>query len=325
MISVIVPVYNVEDYLPRCLESISAQTYKDIEVIIVDDGSTDSSGKICDEFCKKDSRFRVIHQKNQWLSGARNTGLKHAKGEYVYFLDSDDYIHIKTLEILHNAFIDGYDLAMIDFKETESIYENIYEDITIHNLEKTDIDGGRFFIESLFFGSQIDQCRIAVVWNKLYSKTLIENVYFNNIFGCEDNDFNYRVYLKLHKAIYINKKLHFYLQRPGSIVNNKDIWNERILNFLKSNYNMLHYTEKNNSSFRGLALRKLYKRILTTRFLLRNSSQKSEASKLYKRIYSETKAEFFSHKEIHIKEKIVFYILWHFPLLMTMYMKYKGN
>ena len=104
-ISVIVPVYNVEKYLTKCVDSIMNQTYKDLEIILVDDGSTDNSGKICDEYVKKDKRFKVIHKKNGGLSDARNVGIKNSTGEYLSFIDSDDYIDNDMIECLYNACI----------------------------------------------------------------------------------------------------------------------------------------------------------------------------------------------------------------------------
>lgn len=106
LISVIIPVYNVEKYLRQCLDSVLAQTYANYEVIMVDDGSTDSSGAICDEYVHKDSRFRVIHRENGGLSVARNTGFDDSKGEYVYFLDSDDWIEKETFEKLITVAVD---------------------------------------------------------------------------------------------------------------------------------------------------------------------------------------------------------------------------
>ena len=97
LISVIIPVYNVEEYLDRCLESATLQTYKNIEIILIDDGSTDNSGKMCDEWAEKDRRIRVIHQKNGGLSNARNKGIEEAKGEFISFIDSDDWIEANML------------------------------------------------------------------------------------------------------------------------------------------------------------------------------------------------------------------------------------
>src|SRR5699024_4494271 len=100
LISVIVPVYNVEKYVRRCIDSICGQTYSNLEIILIDDGSTDSSGKICDEMAAKDGRISVIHQENKGLSQARNAGLDQAKGEYIAFVDSDDYLSLNMYECL---------------------------------------------------------------------------------------------------------------------------------------------------------------------------------------------------------------------------------
>lgn len=103
MISVVIPVYNVEDYLPQCLDSVISQSYTNLEIILIDDGSRDSSGKICDEYALQDSRIRVIHQQNQGLSAARNAGIEIATGKYIIFVDSDDYLPGGTIEHLHST------------------------------------------------------------------------------------------------------------------------------------------------------------------------------------------------------------------------------
>ena len=102
MISVIIPIYNVEKYLCRCLDSIISQSYKDLEIILVDDGSPDNSPSICDSYARNDNRIKVIHKTNGGLSAARNTGLKYAMGDFISFIDSDDYIEPKMYEILFN-------------------------------------------------------------------------------------------------------------------------------------------------------------------------------------------------------------------------------
>ena len=102
MVSIIIPIYNVEKYSDECITSVINQTYKNIEIILVDDGSPDNCGKICDNYALKDKRIKVIHEKNGGLSFARNTGLNIATGEYVYFLDSDDYLTDNAIELLCN-------------------------------------------------------------------------------------------------------------------------------------------------------------------------------------------------------------------------------
>ena len=121
LISVIVPVYNIEVYLPRCIETIARQTYRNLEIILVDDGSTDGSGAICDEYVKTDERAIVIHQENQGLWAARNTGQKVAHGQYLMYVDGDDYLHVDAIKAMYEAINQNgsYDMAMIDRKFTE--------------------------------------------------------------------------------------------------------------------------------------------------------------------------------------------------------------
>lgn len=103
LVSIIIPVYNVKDFLVDCLDSVINQSYKNLDIILVDDGSTDGSGIICEEYARQDKRIRVIHQVNQGLSAARNSGIEIMRGEYVYFIDSDDYIAKDTIEVLFNT------------------------------------------------------------------------------------------------------------------------------------------------------------------------------------------------------------------------------
>ena len=121
MISVIVPIYNVEEVLAYCLSSIQKQTYTNIEVILVDDGSMDKSGLICDQFCRLDKRFRVIHKMNEGIAKARNVGVKEASGDYICFVDSDDMLHPQMLEKLFEALYNGdYDFSMCNYKPIEA-------------------------------------------------------------------------------------------------------------------------------------------------------------------------------------------------------------
>lgn len=120
LISIIIPVYNIEKYLPRCLETIAAQSYRNLEIILVDDGSTDKSGEICDEYVEKDKRACVIHQRNQGLWAARNNGQRIAKGNYLMFVDGDDYMDLDAITTLYQAInhVKQYDIAIIDYKKT---------------------------------------------------------------------------------------------------------------------------------------------------------------------------------------------------------------
>ena len=128
LISVIVPVYNIESYLPRCLDCIAMQTYRNLEIILVDDGSTDGSGRLCDEFASRDSRAKVIHQQNCGIWAARNAGQDAATGDYLWFPDGDDYFHQDILRVMYSSINqkDGdFGVAMVGYKETMSPEEDV--------------------------------------------------------------------------------------------------------------------------------------------------------------------------------------------------------
>jgi len=167
MISIIVPVYNVEEYLEECLESIRKQTYQDIEVILVNDGSTDGSQAICEYFCQTDNRFRLINQKNQGQSVARNHGVKESIGEYIMFVDSDDVVSLGMLEQLMKYMSNGIDIVECDRTEA----------IQCLNEEKKEIDVKEFDTNEALY-----ECfNHGVSWSpvaKLYRREIVEKVPF---------------------------------------------------------------------------------------------------------------------------------------------------
>ena len=173
MISVIVPVYNVEEYLEECLESIRKQTYQDIEVILVNDGSTDGSQAICEYFCQTDKRFRLINQKNQGQSVARNHGVKESLGEYIMFVDSDDVVSLGLLEQLMKYMSNGIDIVECDRTEA----------IQCLNEEKKDI-----LVKEFDSNEALYQCfNHGVSWSpvaKIYRRKIVEKVPFlENLIG----------------------------------------------------------------------------------------------------------------------------------------------
>ena len=145
LVTVVLPVYNVEQYLDRCINSVVNQTYKNLEIILVDDESPDNCPKMCDEWAKMDSRIKVIHKKNQGLGYARNTGIDNATGEYIYFVDSDDYIALDTIELAYKAAVENNaDIVTFGYNQVDSNgniqksyipkpQKNIYEYAEIQN------------------------------------------------------------------------------------------------------------------------------------------------------------------------------------------------
>ena len=170
LISVIVPVYNVEQYLERCINSIVNQTYKNLEIILIDDGSTDSSGSICDTLCTSDNRILVIHQDNGGISCARNTGIDHSRGKYVTFVDSDDWIDIRMIEKLYSRIIkDNSQIAFCNFAYVDQQGNEYYDES-----DKTDhiLDENQFWHD--YYLKKNDTCYI-VSWAKLIRRDVFAN------------------------------------------------------------------------------------------------------------------------------------------------------
>ena len=207
LVSIIVPVYNVADYVAECLESLRAQTYGNIEVIVVDDGSTDGSGQICDRFAARDSRFRVIHQRNQGLSSARNAGLDAARGEYVSFVDSDDAVSpvfIETLLALH------VDVAQCAFATDP---DELSHQIEVHDSSRVMV--GREACRAQLLDSTGSA---TVVWNKLYCASLFDGIRFPVGRQHEDEFVTHRVLWKAASVSSTARAFYFYRQRSDSIM-----------------------------------------------------------------------------------------------------------
>lgn len=196
LISVIIPVYNVEDYIAQCLKSVSSQTYNNFEAIVIDDGSKDNSGKICDEFAIKDNRLKVVHVDNGGVSKARNIALNIAKGKYIVFVDSDDIIENDALEKMYLEITKTHSevsvLGWYDFKDNgNKIYECKKNKIVLEN-----DDVLKSFLNDEYFSS--------VIWGKIYEKKVLANNRFNEkLVIAEDFDFLYNV-LKNVKRLSVN-------------------------------------------------------------------------------------------------------------------------
>lgn len=227
MISIIIPVYNVEKYLRVCLDSVINQTYSDYEVILVDDGSTDSSPAICDEYCKNDSRFQVIHQENMGLASARNTGIRAAKGQYLYFIDSDDCIHPDLLKIMVSA-TESYDANLIQVD-----LASVPEDFTKYNeYQIPELDNWKDYctkydtIQSLYNLDKDDKTRgkdirltTTVVWTKLYRRSAFQDFLFpEGMRMHEDQMVAHRNIVRAGGMVYINLPMYFYRQSNQSLI-----------------------------------------------------------------------------------------------------------
>lgn len=217
MISVIVPIYNVEKYLDRCITSIISQTYKDLEIILVDDGSTDTSGEICDRYASEDSRIVVIHKQNGGLSDARNAGLVRATGDYIGYVDGDDWIEPDMYELMvTNCMSAGADVAACRYKE-------VYPDRCV--------DGSTDMIKTLSKEETLEiylcgDAQVKIynsVWSKLFKKELVKDYRFPVGQKSEDIMYTTKAFCNMNKCVYIDKALYNYVRgRVGSIMESYD-------------------------------------------------------------------------------------------------------
>jgi glycosyltransferase involved in cell wall biosynthesis len=236
LISIIVPIYNVQEYLYRCVDSIINQTYKNLEIILVDDGSPDNCPQICDDYAKKDNRIKVVHKENGGLSDARNAGMKVATGEYISFIDSDDYVSLDFIQTLYNTMI----LENSDIVECNVVkfYENNYLDKYEDDLKILNYDTVKG-LSALISENPFHQH----VWNKLYKADLVLDIFYPVGKLNEDEFWTYQVFGRAKKVSKLNKTMYYYFQRANSIMGKS--YSIRRLDALEGRYNRHLYIIKN--------------------------------------------------------------------------------
>ena len=213
LVSIIVPVYNVESFLRKSVDSLLAQTYKNIEIILINDGSTDTCGTMCDEYSGRYNQIRVIHQKNGGLSAARNTGIDMAKGDFLYFADSDDFIATDSIEYLVNM-IDSFksDIAIASYQlvdenaETNSVYTHSDYMPPVNMNAKSALEDALYERKTKFHA-----------WGKLYRKELFNEIRYPEGKLFEDVGTTYKIYLKSNSISVSEAQKYFYTVRKGSI------------------------------------------------------------------------------------------------------------
>ena len=220
LLSIIVPIYNVEQYIDKCIQSILNQTYQNLEIILVDDGATDRSGSIADSYAAKDKRVKVFHKENGGLSDARNYGLDHVTGDYILFVDSDDFIENTMCERL---------LTVANSSNADMVSCNYYiyrgdDDISIHTMSVQDDTRTFTGMDMLrYYLLKTEPFDLNVVWNKLFKSELFNGrvlVRFPKGRVQEDNFTIFRLFLNANTIVTVNEPLYYYVQRAGSIMAN---------------------------------------------------------------------------------------------------------
>ena len=296
MVSIIIPVYNVEQYIEHCLKTVIQQVYNYLEIIIIDDGSTDNSGKICHRMAEIDNRISIIHQTNSGLSAARNKGIELSKGEFICFVDSDDYLSPYYVQILlETALLTNSDIVTCGFvrgKKTD--YEFSKE--TVKNAVTLTSDDAL----KIWHGKYKDLETIS--WNKIYRRSIFENglrypvgMYF------EDVPTIHRQFFEAKQITYIENKLYYYFQRKTSIMHaHSDI---KIVHNLENQEERLDWfkTKKYLESYERL-VSKCLKYYMVSYFLASNDKLRKEIDIKFMHMYKE-KVDIF-----RVKDKIVFFV-----------------
>ena len=251
LISVIVPVYNIEKYIGKAIETIIGQTYRDLEIILVDDGSTDRSGEICEFYAGKDDRIVVVHQENGGLSKARNTGTKIAKGDAIAFIDGDDYIHPCYFEILaknlteHDADISVCGMQVV----SEDEYSKL---MSVKNVEDSAIDiSSKEAIEGMLYQKLFSLSSCA----KLYKRKIAKSHCFPERELFEDYYTVYRFFTEATAVTYTDARLYYYLKRAGSITKKK--YSHQMMDYIKHGEQVTDHVERNGRLLFDAAISRL--------------------------------------------------------------------
>lgn len=218
LVSIIMPVYNVEKYLSQCLESVCNQTYPYLEIIVVDDESPDNSGNIADDFAKKDNRIKVFHIKNRGAAGARNFGLDNCTGDYIFFVDSDDYIDPVTIENM---------IQTLTVNEVDIVQCQYIDEYTDKSVKHSCVFPKNTFSDESFIKNMIPNWEDILIWNKLYKSNLFNNVRFVEGRCIDDEFFTYKVVMNASKIIVINDFFYHYRNRKFSAMGDLSKLNQR--------------------------------------------------------------------------------------------------
>lgn len=306
LISVILPIYNVELYLKECIESVISQSYKNLEIILVDDGSTDQSPYICDEYVKIDNRIKVIHKENGGLSDARNVGIQASSGSYIALVDSDDLIAQNFIEELYEGCIKSN--AMIAAC-AYSKFSNEDEIVCSNNLDNVQVISGRELIKQIYLGQAGEFGFVA--WNKLYRRDLFDSIQypFGRIY--EDTFTTYKLFLNSNQIALLNKSLYFYRIRPESIMSTM-VSLKKIKDGVDADASVVKYFQENqdyeilpyvSSYFCKQAVLTYFKMIPKV-----DHDEKAEAKKYLKTVYRKTWS-YCRKSSMEFKKKVFYSVI----------------
>lgn len=302
LVSIIVPVYNVEKYIHQCVDSIINQTYKNIEIILVDDGSPDNCGKICDEYAQKDNRVKVIHKENGGLSDARNYGIDVATGDWLMFVDSDDWLHNHTVEKLHNAVNKyGVSVSVCNYEETSE--ESPYVD--------TSCLPELWTPKELYLNRHIVA---TVAWGKLYHKKCFDEICYPVGKIHEDEYVTYRILFAQEKIAFIDQPYYAYFINPNGIT--KSEWTPKRLEVIKAFDEQLFFFKKTGDRELSDFVLLLIVSVLLSHY---RGAKKNNYIAESRKILRYIDKLFFKERKFFFSDKNIWYIGQFHPRLMRIY------
>lgn len=314
LVSVIVPIYNIEKYIGRCIESIVNQTYNNIEVLLVVDGATDNSLNICKCWAKKDSRIRVIYQENGGVSSARNHGVKESKGEYITFVDGDDYIANQMIEKL----VESIKNNNVDFSVCNLCVIHMDGKMTKVNL-KSQVFDVQYIIENYFDNNNIKE----IMWGpnqKLFKRSLIKDFYFKNYSMGEDLLYIFEILQTVSKLAYVDYDGYYYVHRENSAM--KSNFSNKNFDYIKAAEEIVNICKNNSSVAIYKANQWFYKTALVLfRSLIINNSKNDFYNEytLLKCFLKKNKKEYL--KQMSFKRKMDFYLSIYFSFVYKIFLK----
>ena len=314
-ISVVIPAYNVEKYLDKCVQSVVEQTYKNLEIIIVNDGSTDSTESICEEWTNKDDRIIYINQTNKGLSGARNSGIDIATGKYIVFIDSDDWVSNDMVEKLYsNVILYNANIAICNrwyyFEKNGNQKLRFQNNHSIVEMSTSEA------LKKLMCFSDFDMS----AWCKLYDIKLFKDIRFPEGKYCEDYYIMYKLFSLSDKIVYNSEPLYYYLQREGSISKKKDLLIDYVIaaskqaDFISKEFPKLDIYGKTANCMAYLTV--------YDKAIISDSNFDSKKLKEFKREITKLKKYVYKNKSIGLIKKIQLFLFLHFTKLYNVLIRY---
>ena len=314
-ISIIIPSYNEEKNISRCLDSVLNQTFSDFEILCVDDGSTDSTFDIIKKYSEKDSRIIPLKNPDKGVSSARNFGIENAKGDYIGFVDSDDFIQSQMYEFLYKAVTENNcDFSVCRYKKTSEIIKKNFD-------YKTEIFQPEKFIS--FYDAEFtsnNELVFSAIWTKLISKDFLSNIKFYNFKIGEDTVFNSQLCSKNYKAIFVDAELYNYFINTQS-VSFTELWREKWFDLLETRFISYDLLKEKNKILSAFYLERGMKFLLSYRFNLKGSPNENKFKKSIKNFFKKYYKSFMKCKNISLKNKISVPIFFMFPFLYTTFRK----